>query len=50
MNTQTETTPVNTMQATEAFPVEDHSLPASEVIAQQQSALADGSFAPRFIP
>lgn len=48
MNAQTDI--VNTMQATEAFPIEDQSLPAGEVFAQQQSELADESFAPTFIP
>ena len=50
MNTQTETTTVNPMQAIEAIPLEDHSLPADEVLAEQQSEFADGDFAPTFIP
>ena len=37
MNTQTDTTIINPMQATEAFPLEDHSLPANEVLTEQQS-------------
>jgi hypothetical protein len=48
MNTQTDTT--NTLQSTEAFPLEDHSIPAHEVLAEQQSALADETFVPTFIP
>ena len=41
MTTQTDTT--NTMQAIEAFPLEDDSLPANEVLAEQQSEFADSS-------
>jgi hypothetical protein len=47
MNTQTDTNP---MQATESFPLEDKSLPADEVLTAQQSALAEETFAPTFIP
>ena len=51
MNTQTEPTTVNPMQVTEAYPLEDHSLPANEVITAQQSKPADGdAYAPTFIP
>jgi len=50
MNTQTDTTTVNPMQVTEAYPLEDRSLPANEVINAQQSEGADESFTPTFIP
>ena len=49
MNPQTDPT-VNPMQSTEVFPIEDQSLPASEVIAAQQTALADDNVTPTFIP
>ncbi len=50
MNIQTDTT-INPMQVTEAFPLEDHSLPADEVLAEQQSEFADSSnTAPIFVP
>ena len=51
MNAQNETTVINTMQATEAFPIEDQSLPANEVLAQQQSESADSfDTTPLFVP
>jgi hypothetical protein len=48
MNTQTDTT--NTLQSTEAFPLEDHSIPAREVLAERQSDFVNESFPPIFIP
>jgi len=48
MNTQTDT--LNTMQSTEAAALEDKSLPANEVLTAQQSALAEETFTPTFIP
>ena len=51
MNTQTETTVTNPMQMNEATPLEDRSLPADEVIAEQQAGFADSSdTAPIFVP
>ena len=50
MNTQTETTVTNPMQMTEAFPLEDCSLPAGEVIKAQQVEAADEACTPVFIP
>jgi hypothetical protein len=51
MNTQTETTVTNPMQAIEASPLEEQSLPADEVIAEQQAGFADSSdTAPIFVP
>jgi hypothetical protein len=51
MNTQTEPTIVNPMQMTEAYPLEDRSLPADEVIiAQQAESADDASMAPIFVP
>ena len=49
MNAQTDTT-ANNIQSTEAFPLEDHSLPAHEILVEQQSDFADETFAPTFIP
>jgi len=49
MNAQTDTT-TNPMQATEALPLEDNSLPANETLAEQQSENTDNSFTPTFIP
>ena len=49
MNTQTEP-PINPMQSTEVFPLEDRSAPASEVIAEQQSDPATDDVTPTFIP
>lgn len=49
MNTQTDTT-INPMQAAEAAALEDHSLPADEVLAEQQSEAAESDYAPIFIP
>ena len=49
MNAQTDI--LNTMQATEAFPLEDKSLPANEVLTEQQSEFAENSTAaPIFVP
>jgi hypothetical protein len=50
MNTQTEPTTVNPMQVIEAFPLEDRSLPAGEVITAQQAESADHDSAPIFVP
>jgi len=51
MNTQTDTAIVNPMQEIEAFPLEDHSLPASEVLAEQRAELdGNNASAPVFIP
>ena len=51
MNTQTEPTTVNPMQMTEAFPLEDRSLPADEVItAQQAESVENFNTAPVFVP
>jgi hypothetical protein len=51
MNTQNDTTIVNPMQVTEAFPLEDRSLPANEVLTEQQSEFADSSdTVPVFVP
>jgi hypothetical protein len=51
MNTQTDITTVNPMQVTEAYPVEDHSLPANEVItAQQAESTDDATTAFIFVP
>jgi hypothetical protein len=50
MNPQTDST-TNPMQATEAFPLEDRSLTANEVLAEQQSEFAGGEeFVPTFVP
>jgi hypothetical protein len=38
------------LQATEAVPLEDHSLPADEVITAQQAESADCNPAPVFVP
>ena len=38
------------MQATEAYPLEDRSLPADEVITAQQSESADRASAHVFVP
>lgn len=51
MNTQNETNAVNTMQSAEAVPLEDQSLPASEVFAERQLEAADtASATPLFVP
>lgn len=50
MNAQTDATVNNPMQLTEAFPLEDRSLPADEVINAQQSEVADEASSPVFIP
>ena len=50
MNTQTEPATVNPMQMTEAFPFEDHSLSADEVLTAQQSDSANYDSAPVFVP
>jgi hypothetical protein len=50
MNTQTDATVTNPMQMTEAFPLEDRSLPADEVINAQQSEVVEGICTPIFIP
>ena len=50
MNAQNETTAVNTMQFTEAFPFEDRSLSANEVIAKQQSERVEENYTPTFLP
>jgi hypothetical protein len=49
MNPQTDS-PTNAMQATEAFPLEDRSAPASEVIIEQQAELASNDVTSTFIP
>ncbi|MBI5935328.1 MAG: hypothetical protein HY867_16625 [Chloroflexi bacterium] len=49
MNPQTEPT-INPMQSTDAFPLEDRSAPASEVIVEQQAHLATDNVTPTFIP
>jgi hypothetical protein len=38
------------MQTTEAFPLEDRSAPASEVIIEQQAELASNDVTSTFIP
>ena len=48
MNAQIDIT--TNMQEIEAFPLEDHSLSANEVLAEQQPESADNDFAPTFIP
>ncbi len=50
MNTQTDTTIVNPMQVTEAFPLEDRSLPANETLKEQLSEVAEKDSAPIFVP
>ena len=51
MNTQPDATTVNPMQETEAVPLEDHSLPADEIIMAQQSESADSeNYVSNFIP
>jgi hypothetical protein len=51
MNTQTESTVLNPMQMIEAYPLEDRSLPADEIItAQQAESVDDSSAAPIFVP
>ena len=45
MNEQNETT-INPMQATEAFPVEEQSLPAEVVLAEQQAGFLEPSDTP----
>ena len=51
MNTQTDTIIPNPMQATEALPLEEQSLPADAVFAEQQSEYADlSNAAPVFVP
>ena len=46
---QTDTT-VNPMQATEASPLEDRSLPADEVLTEQQAEVTEKDSAPVFVP
>ncbi len=48
MNTQPDNT--NTQQVTEAFPLEDHSLPAEEVLTEQQAEFVEIEYTPTFIP
>lgn len=48
MNTQPE--PVILLQAAEATPLEDRSLPASETLEAQQTEAAENGFAPFFVP
>jgi hypothetical protein len=48
MNTQTE--PINTMQATEAVALEDKSLPASETLKEQQADETQKVSVPIFVP
>jgi hypothetical protein len=51
MNTQTEPIITNPMQAIEASPLEEQSLPADTVFAEQQSEYADlSNTAPVFVP
>ena len=51
MNTQTESIITNPMQAIEASPLEEQSLPADTVFAEQQSEYADlSNTAPVFVP
>ncbi len=38
------------MQSTEAYPLEDRSLPANEVINAQQTESAEEEYTPTFIP
>lgn len=49
MNTQAEPT-INPMQSTDAFPLEDRSAPATEVIVEQKADLAHDNVTPTFIP
>lgn len=49
MNTQTEPT-VNNLQPTEAIPLEDNSLPASETLKEQQADETEKVSVPVFVP
>ena len=50
MDTNNQNESQTQIQATEAYPLEDRSLPADEVLAQRQSEFADESYTPTFIP
>jgi hypothetical protein len=50
MDTNNLNEPQMPMQATEAYPLEDRSLRADEVITAQQTEFAEETFAPTFIP
>lgn len=50
MNTINQNEQPAILQATEAIPLEDRSLPASETIREQQAEIAEQSSAPVFVP
>jgi hypothetical protein len=50
MDTNNQNEQQTQMQATEAYPLEDRSLPANEVIIAQQAESADYDTSPVFVP
>jgi hypothetical protein len=50
MDTNNQNQQQTPMQATEAYPLEDRSLRADEVITAQQTESTEDAFAPTFIP
>jgi hypothetical protein len=50
MDTNNQNQQQTPMQATEAYPLEDRSLRADEVITAQQTESVEDAFAPTFIP
>ncbi len=50
MDTNNLNEPQTPMQATEAYPLEDRSLRASETLQEQQAEVAEKSSAPVFVP